>query len=115
LGVAALAQQSNSLRSEAAEGALLAQHAASGKTTRIYTREHSAELSMAASRAEVGLMTATTEPALEPTLRRLVVLAGQVRADLERLGSASTEEDRALFRQLQAAAQASQKIGDGLT
>jgi hypothetical protein len=113
-GLAALAQQSKSLRSEAAEGALLAQHAASGQTTRIYAHEHSSELSMAASNAEVSLKAATTEPALEPTLRQLVVLAGQISADLERLGSASRDEARAIARELQAAAQASRKIGEGL-
>jgi hypothetical protein len=113
-GPAALAQQSKSLRSEAAEGALLAQHAAAGSTTRIYAREHSSELSMAASRAEASLTAATTEPALESARRQLAVLAGQVSADLERLGSASRDDARALAVDLQAAAQASQKIGDGL-
>ena len=58
---------------------------------------------------------AKTGPALEPTVRHLVAVAGQVSADLERLGSASRDEARALARELQAAAQASQKIGEGLT
>ena len=52
LGTKALSQQSKSLQSEAAEGALLAQDAASGRTTRVYTREHSSELAGAASKAE---------------------------------------------------------------
>ena len=111
----ALLQQSKSLQSEAAEGALLAQDAVSGKTTRIYTSEHSSDLYGAASQAEAFLKAAKTEPALEPQLRQLAVLAGQVSADLKRLGSASRDEDRALARELQAAAQASQKIGEGLT
>jgi hypothetical protein len=111
----AISQLSKSLQSEAAEGALLAQDAASGRTTRIYTREHIAELSKAASLAEVTLKAAKTTPALEPMLHQLAVLAGQVSADLQRLGSASREEDRALAGELQAAAQASQKIGEGLT
>jgi len=115
LGAAALAQRSKSLRSEAAEGALLAEHAASGRTTRIYTREHASDLAMAASRAEVTLKAATTEPGLEPTLRQLALLAGRVSADLERLGDASMDEDRALARELRAAAQASQEIGERLT
>ncbi len=109
-----LLQQSTSLQSEAAEGALLAQDVVSGKTTRIYTREHSSDLYRAASQAEVDLKAANTEPALEPKLRQLAVLAGQVSADLERLGSASRDEDRILARDLQAAAQTSQRIGEGL-
>jgi len=115
LGAAALSQQSKSLRSDAAEGALLAQDAASGRTTHIYTREHAADLYRAASQAEIMLKTVTTEPALESRFRQLAFLAGQVSADLARLGSASRDDDRALARELQAAAEASQKIGEGLT
>ncbi len=114
LGAQALSQQSKSLQSEAAEGALLAQDATSGRTTRIYTREHSSELFRTASQAEVTLKAAKSEPALEPKLRQLALLAGQVSADLKRLGSASRDEDRALALELQAAAQASQEIGKGL-
>ncbi len=114
LGAKTLLQHSKSLQSEAAEGALLAQDVVSGKTTRIYTRKQSSTLYRAASQAQVDLKAANTEPALEPTLRQLAVLAGQVSADLERLGSASRDEDRALARDLQAAAQTSQRIGEGL-
>jgi hypothetical protein len=114
LGAKALSQQSMSLQSEAAEGAFLAEHAASGKTTRVFTREHSFELYKAASQVEVMLKGATTDPALETELRQLAVLAGQVSADLKRLGSASSDEDRALARELQAAAEASQRISEGL-
>ena len=84
LGAKALSQQSKSLQSEAAEGALLAQDAVSGRTTRVYTREHSSDLYKAASQAEASLKAAKTEPALEPKLRQLAVLAGQVSADLKR-------------------------------
>jgi hypothetical protein len=115
LGAEALLQQSKSLRSEAAEGSLLAQDAVSGKTTRIYVREHSADLYRAASQAEASLKAATTEPPLESTLLELAALAGRVSADLKRLGSASTDEYRALADELQAAAQASEKIGEALT
>jgi hypothetical protein len=114
LGGKALSQQSKALRSFSAEGALLAQDAVSGKTTRIYTRVHSSDLYKAASQAEASLKVAKTEPALAPSLRRLVVLAGKVRADLGRLGGASKEEERTLGRELQAAAQESQRIGKGL-
>jgi hypothetical protein len=114
LGAKALSQQSKSLQSEAAEGALLAQHAASGKTTRVYTREHSSDLYKAASHAEASLTGAKTEPALEPKLRQLAVIAARVVADLRRLGDASKEEQRALGRDLQAAALESRKIGESL-
>ena len=114
LGVKALSQESKSLRSLAAEGALLAEDAVSGKTTRVYTRERSSELYKAASQAEASLKAAKTEPALEPKLGQLAVLSGQVRTDLERLGGASKEEERAIGRELEAAAQESQKIGKGL-
>jgi hypothetical protein len=114
LDAKALLLQSKSLQSEAAEGALLAQDAVSGKTTRIYTRGHASFLSAAASQAEASLRAATTEPALEPRLRRLTILAGHVSADLERLAVASTDEQRLLGRDLEAAALASQRIGEGL-
>jgi hypothetical protein len=114
LGPKALWQQSKSLQSLAAEGALLAQDAVSGKTTRIYTREHSSDLYKAASQAEASLKAARTEPALEPKLRELAALAAQVSAALKRLGDASKDEQRALGRELQTAARESKKIGKGL-
>ena len=114
LGVKALSQESKSLQSLAAEGALLAEDAVFGKTTRVYTREHSSDLYKAASQAEASLKAVKTEPAFEPKLRRLAVLAAQVRADLNRLGGASKEEERAIGRELQAAAQESQQISEEL-
>ena len=114
LGAKALSQQSKSLRSDASEGALLAQDAVSGKTTRIYTREHSSELYKAASPAEASLKAAKTEPALQPKLRRLTALAARVSVALKRLGGASQDEQRALGRELETAARESEKIGQGL-
>jgi hypothetical protein len=114
LGAKALSQQSKSLQSEASEGALLAQDAVSGKTTRIYTREHSSDLYKAASETEASLKAAKTEPALQPKLRQLTALVTQVGAALKRLGGASKDEQRALARELQTAAQESKKIGKGL-
>jgi hypothetical protein len=114
LGAKALSQQSKSLQSLAAEGALLAQDAVSGKTTRIYTREHSSDLYKAASQAEASLKAAKTEPALEPKLRQLTALATQVSAALKRLGGASKDEQRALGGELQKVAQKSKRIGKGL-
>ncbi len=114
LGAKALSQQSKSLRSEASEGALLAQDAVSGKTTRIYTREHSSDLYKAAFQAEASLKAAKTESALQPKLRQLATLVTQVSAALHRLGGAPKDEQRALGRELQTAAQESEKIGKGL-
>ena len=114
LGAKALAQQSKSLQSEASEGALLAQDAVSGKSTRIYTREHSSDLYKAASQAEASLKAAKTEPALQPKLRRLTALVSRVSAALKRLGGASKDEQRALGRQLETAAQESKEMGRAL-
>jgi hypothetical protein len=105
-----LFQQLESLQSEAAEGALLAQDAADGRTTRIYTREHSTELYQAARGAEATLNAATTEPQLESELSQLRVFANRVSSALQRLATASGDEDRALVREFQAI----QKLGAGL-
>jgi hypothetical protein len=114
LGAKALSQQAMSLQSDAAEGALLAQHVSSGKTTRIYTRERSAELSKAASQIEASLKTAKTAPGLEGKLRRLAAIATRVSTELKHLGNASKDEARALRRELEAAAAESKRIGNGL-
>ena len=112
LGVNALAQESKSLQSLAAEGALLAEDAVFGKTTHVYTREHSSDLYKAASQVAGSLRAARTEPAFEPALRRLAVLAAQVSVDLNRLGGASKEEEHAIGLELQASAQESHKISE---
>jgi hypothetical protein len=114
LGAKALAEQSKTLRSEAAEGALLARDAVDGKSTRIYVREHSGYLAKAAKQAESSLVAATTEPALEPKLRRLARLAARIDSSLQSLGDASANEQRTLERELRAAAAESQKIGQSL-
>jgi len=114
LGAEELLQQSKSLQSEAAEGALLAEDAVSGKATSIYTREHAFELYRAASEIEASLSAAVSEPAFERELDKLAVLANQISADLKGLSSASTVEQRILTRGLHKAAQASQRIGEGL-
>ena len=105
LSAKALTQQSTSLESLAAEGALLARHAGGGKTTRIFTRVHSEYLYEAASQAASSLRTAKTEPALEPKLRRVASLAGKISADLKRVGHASKAEQPRLARGLEAAAE----------
>jgi hypothetical protein len=113
LSAKALSQQATTLQSLASEGGLLAQDAVSGKTTRVFTRVHASDLAKAASQGETSLKAAKTTPSLEPKLRGLVKLAGQVSADLKRLGKASKDEQRMLGRELQSAAQAAKKIGAG--
>jgi hypothetical protein len=114
LDAKALEQQSKAVQSLAAEGALLAQDSAAGKSTGIFRREHSNELSAAASKTEASLASASTEPALEPKLHALTALAGKVGADLKRLASASEAEQRALGRTLDKAAHQSERIGEQL-
>jgi hypothetical protein len=114
LGPAALQKQAEAVQSSAAEGALLAQDAAAGKITSIYTREHASDLRKAASRDAASLKTAKTNPALESNLRRLTVLADRTAADLDRLGGASRDEQRRLGSELEEAAKESEKIGEGL-
>jgi len=48
LSASALSKQADSLRSLAAEGALLAEDASAGKTTRTFSRVHSSDLDKAA-------------------------------------------------------------------
>ena len=100
---------------QAAEGALLAEDAVSGKATSNYVHEHAVELSEAASQIEATLRAGSTDPSLEPERGQLVVLARRISDDLLRLSEASTDEQRTLTSELQAAADASQRIGDGLT
>ena len=115
VGAEAMLQDSKTLRSAAAEGALLAEDAVSGKATSNYIHEHAVELSEAASQIEATLQAASTDPSLEPERGQLVVLARRIGDDLQRLSEASTDEQRTLTSELEAAADASQRIGDGLT
>ncbi len=92
------------MQSLAAEGALLARDSAAGKTTAIYTRVRSEDLSKAASTSASSLQTAKTQPGLESKLRRVASLASKVSADLKRLGHASKAEQSSLARELGTAA-----------
>jgi len=104
-----LSQFSDTLRSEAAEGSLLAQDAASGRSTLIFTHEHAHDLFGAASTVESALRATGTQPGLEPELNQLRTLAGRIGADLQRL-SATPGDLRALADELQAAARMSEEI-----
>ena len=114
LSANALSKQADSVRSLAAEGALLAGDASAGKTTGTFTRVHSTELHKVAAQTASTLKTAKTKPALEPKLHRLTALAHGVSVDLDRLRSASRNEQRTLAKELQRAADQSNRIAEGL-
>jgi len=92
----------------------LAEDAVSGKTTSNYVHEHAVELSESASQVEATLRAGSTDPSLETERGQLVVLARRISDDLQRLSEASTVEQRTLTGELQAAADASRRIGEGL-
>jgi hypothetical protein len=114
LSANALSKQADSVRSLAAEGALLAGEASAGKTTGIFTRVHSSDLDKTAAQIASTLETAKTKPALEPKLHRLANLARRVRENLKRLGRASNQEQRTLANELQRAADQSNRISERL-
>jgi small-conductance mechanosensitive channel len=114
LSASALSKQADSLRSLAAEGALLAEDSSAGKTTHTFTRVHSSDLDKAASKAAASLETAKTKPALGSERHRLASLAHRISDDLDRLGNASKSEQRSLANQLQRAAEQSNQIAEGL-
>jgi hypothetical protein len=115
LGAQSLSKQSDAIVSLAAEGALLAHDGADGRSTAIFTREHASDLSKAAATTASSLQKATAKPSLEPRLRELRRLAGQVRVQLRRLDGASQDDERTIARALEQAATAAKKIGDGLS
>jgi hypothetical protein len=111
LGSEELSQQLDALRSHAAEGALLAQDAAAGRSTHTFTREHSSALSESVAQAETSLKGATTEPALEAKLSRLEGLAARIGSALERLSTAPRSQDGAIARELQASERLAADVG----
>jgi hypothetical protein len=114
LDAAALSKHAASLQSAAAEGALLAGDAYEGRTTAIFTREHSADLHGVAQQVASSLTSARTSPDLQPELHELTRLARRVSADLARLPHASHDGQRRIERELQAAAAKSSNVGKAL-
>jgi hypothetical protein len=114
LDASSLATRSEAVHSVAAEGALLAEDAAAGRSTRIFVREHSSELAKAASTTRTSLAAARTAPALHAQLRRLRRTATTVAALLDRLAGASKAETRVIGHQLEAAAEQSERLGEEL-
>jgi hypothetical protein len=114
LGPRSLAKRSDAVQSLAAEGALLAQDGVDGNTTAIFTREHAGFLAKAATTSASSLRKARTKPALEPKLRRLRLLSGDVRDQLKRLGGASQAEQRRIAHALAKAADDAAKLSKSL-
>jgi hypothetical protein len=106
LSAKALSQESSTLQSLAAEGALLARNSAAGRTTSVYTRVHSEYLQKAASQSAKSLQSAKTTPALRTKLRRTARVATRVSSELEQLGHASSTEQQRLARELERNAKA---------
>jgi hypothetical protein len=111
LGAKDLARQLDALRSHAAEGALLAQDAAAGRSTHTFPREHSSALSESVAQVETSLKGATTEPALEAELSQLEVLAARIGSALDRLATAPRSQDPAIARELQASERLAADVG----
>jgi hypothetical protein len=101
LSAKALSQESKSLKSLAAEGALLARDAQADKTTRTFRRVHSDYLYKAASKSSTSLSKAKAAPGAAQELQKLTMLAGELSADLKRLGDASNDELPGLARDLE--------------
>ena len=101
LSAKALSQESKSLKSLAAEGALLARDAEAGKSTSIFRRVHSEYLYKTASKSSKSLSTAKAAPGATQELRKLTKLAGELSADLKQLGHASNDELPGLARDLE--------------
>jgi len=113
LNADALTKQAEALQSVAAEGAMLGRDAGAGKTTDIFTREHADELYKTASKEEASLRSATTEPSLEPKLRRLTAAARKTSAALKALGDARENQQRRLGARLARTADEIEQIAGG--
>ncbi len=113
-GRAALSDLSGSLQSQAAEGALLAHDAASGRSTSIFRFQQARDLYKRASQTEASLETVDLEPTLDLELGELQALASRVTGDLRRL-SGDAADLHGISDDLQAAADETQRIDEGLT
>jgi hypothetical protein len=110
----AIADLADSLRSHAAEGALLAGDAAVGRATQVFTIEHAADLLALASQVEASLGSVQADPSLEPELDRLRDAAVRVTDDLRQIGEAGVDLT-AVSADLQAAADEIQSMGAALS
>ena len=91
-GSQTLQQQSKSLKALAAEGGLLAGNAARGRSTTVFTREHTGFLLKSANSSASALARETSAKG-----RQLAQVAVRIQSDLERLqrsGSDRAEQQR---------------------
>ena len=115
LGPKSLAKQAEAVQSLAAEGALLAGDSADGPIDSRLPRGALVRAGEGGRHRRGGARgRAKAEPPLEPKLRRLAGIAARVHADLDRLGGASTDEQREIERRLEAAAKQSEQLGEEL-
>jgi hypothetical protein len=110
----ALSDLSDSLGSQAAEGALLADEAASGDVTPIFRHEHALDLFDAASQVHATLLGTEVDSSLDPQLQALRTASERITNDLHAL-SGSGADAQALSGDLQAAADAVESIGEQLS
>jgi len=109
VGVSSLAAQGDSLRSAAAEGALLSLDAARGRLTSTFTDEHARELHRVAAKTTRTL--ASEESRAAPVqLAQLTRLGTRITSDLGRIGGATSAERSLLARELDAAAARIERI-----
>ena len=105
-----LKKEVEAVQALAAEGALLADGAARGRTLGTFTRTHAQDLATPAETASRTLRGAQAPPALDPKRRAALFLAARVDASLTELGqSVSRERARLIARTLHAA---DQKLGE---
>ncbi len=98
LSTKAFQTQAESLQSLAAEGALVADGSADGRTTETFVSVHTEYLRKAAKKVETKLAGAEASGELEGKRRRAVQLAGRIADDLGQLHRAP--DDRALAERL---------------
>jgi hypothetical protein len=102
-----LRKQNETVRSAAAEGALLAQDAAAGRTTEPFVRIHAEKLAEQAGKAAETLRSAKPEARLETARRRALAEAADVERALENLHAEPDDRDvaRRVERELEAVSQ----------
>jgi hypothetical protein len=105
-------KEAEAIQSFAAEGALLADDVADGKSTVPFTRVHAGELTERAAKLAQTLASAEATPAVREELAEAVELAKLVTARLEELENApgDAEAARRVRRELEAAARRAEEL-----
>jgi hypothetical protein len=107
----ALSDAADSLRSQASEGALLADEAMSGQVTGIFIHEHASDLYDEASKTHASLEGTRVDPSLASELAGLQALSGRVADDLQALSTTSADAGQ-LAVELRQTAEAVHRIGE---